>query len=434
MEFVKDIKKEEYDRFVSNHIKGHFLQSYSWGEFAKLEKNMTPYYVGLRDKGKLVCATLLLEKHLPFNLSYFYAPRGFVIDFNNVKLLEIFVLEIRKFAKNNNAIFLKIDPDLVINRYDYLNEKIVSDYDGSIVLNNLKKLGFKHLGFTKNFETMQPRYSFRIDFNQDLDTIYEHFSKTTKQRIKKADDFEIEVKIGKKQDLKVFYDLMRITENRKDFVTHDLKYYETLYEIFNKESKCNLFIGKVNVDKILNKKEDELKLIFEEKNNLEKLDSRSKTQNNKLKELVKKCDKLSTDIEKYNDIKKEYGSEIVLNGHFIIEYANTAWVLYAGNHNVLTDTYANYKTYYEHIKYYHSQVKIYDQFGTIGDLSKNNPLLGLHEFKKKFGGDYVEFIGEFDFILKPFYYFCFTKLVPFYRTIIKNIAKIKNRRNKDGIC
>lgn len=430
MEFVKDITREEYNKFVSSHKKSHFLQSYEWGEFAKLEKNLTPHYVGLKDNGKLVCASLLLEKHLPLNLSYFYAPRGFVVDFNDIKLLEEFVKNLKIYVKKNKGIFIKIDPDLVINRYNYLDEEKNKDFDSKKALDNLKKLGFKHLGFTKNFETTQPRYSFRIDFSQDINTVYEHFSKTTKQRIKKANDLDVEVCIGTKEDLKEFYKLMRITENRKDFVTHELKYYETLYNIFNSEDKCNLFVGKVNMDKMLTKKNNELKPLLEEKETLEELDPRSKSQNNRLKELDKRCEKLALDIEKFKNVKNKYGNEIILNGHFIIEYGNTAWVLYAGNHNILTDTYANYKTYYEHIKYYHSKVKVYDQFGTIGDLNKNNPLLGLHEFKKKFGGDYVEFIGEFDIILKPFYYFCFTRLVPIYRNAIKSVAKFKNRRNK----
>lgn len=428
MEFIKDIEKEEYDQFVSNHKKSHFLQSYDWGQFAKLEKNLTPHHVGIKDKGKIICSALLLQKHLPFNLSYFYAPRGFVVDFNDTKVLEYFIKELKNYVKSMNTIFIKIDPDLVINRYNYLDEIQNSDYDSAKLLNMLKKLGFKHLGFTKNFETTQPRYSFRIDFDQNLDTVYEHFSKTTKQRIKKANDLDVEVEIGSKSDLKEFYKLMRITENRKDFVTHELKYYETLYDIFNKNNKCNLFIGKVNMDKMLERKNNELEPLLKEMKELENLESRSKTQNNRLKELEKRCEKLELDIKRFENIKAEYGNKIILNGHFIIEYGNTAWVLYAGNHNILTDTYANYKTYFEHIKYYHSRVKVYDQFGTIGDLDKNNPLLGLHEFKKKFGGDYVEFIGEFDLVLKPFYYFCFTKLVPFYRNIIKKVAKLKNRR------
>ena len=98
-------------------------------------------------------------------------------------------------------------------------------------------------------------------------------------------------------------------------------------------------------------------------------------------------------------------------------------------------SYSNYKTYFEHLKYCHdNNIKIYDQFGTIGDLSPNNPRLGLHEFKKKFGGDYVEFLGEFDYIINHFMYFVFTKLVPFYRNMIRKRSKkeINNevKRNK----
>ena len=67
---------------------------------------------------------------------------------------------------------------------------------------------------------------------------------------------------------------------------------------------------------------------------------------------------------------------------------------------------------------------------TQGDLSKDNTRLGLHEFKKKFGGDYIEFMGEFDYVLKPIYYFAFTKLVPLYRNYIK---KRKKKELKDEV-
>lgn len=428
MNFVTNLEKKEYDKFVEKHSKSHFLQSYNWGEFAKKEKHLTPHYVGLKKDKNLVAASLLLEKHLPLGLSYLYAPRGFIIDFHDEVLVSKFTEELKKYAKQKKAIFIKIDPDLIIQRTNYLEEEKSQDYEPEKLLKTLKKLGFKHLGFTKNFETTQPRYSFRIDMNQSLEDIYDHFSKTTKQRIKKAEDLSVEVTLGTKEDLKEFYKLMRITENRKDFVTHELKYYETLYDIFHKEDKCNLFIGKVNMENMLIRKNQELKPLEEEWTELTNLEFRSKSQNTKLKELEKRITKLKADIEEFTNIEKEYGKEIILNGHFIIEYGNKAWVLYAGNHNILTDTYANYKTYYEHIKFYKDRVQTYDQFGTIGDLRKENPLLGLHEFKKKFGGDYVEFIGEFDLVLKPFFYFLFTKLVPLYRNLIKNIAKKKNRR------
>lgn len=428
MKFITNINKSEYESFVKKHNKSHFLQSHAWGEFSKLSKNLTPHYVGLKDnKNKLIATALLLEKKLPLGFSYFYSPRGFVIDFSDKELLSFFVKEIKNYIKNYKAIFLKIDPDIIWSKNNYDNEDIKIDESSKKIFESLTSLEFKHQGFTKNFETMQPRYTFRIDFNKPYEEIENNFSKTTKQRIKKATSLDTIVKIGNIKDIETFNNLMTITENRKDFVSHDLDYYKNLYKIYNEENSFNIFLGSINLNNIIKKYEDELKIFNDELELLPK-ENLSKSQNNKKKELEKTIKSHKISINEYKKAKEENGSEIVLNGHAIIEYGDKAWVLYAGNHNILTSTYSNYKTYEEHIKYcYNKGIKMYDQFGTTGDLSKDNPRLGLHEFKKKFGGDYIEFIGEFDLVTNKIMYFIFTKLVPIYRNIIKNIAKRKKR-------
>lgn len=432
---LKNIEKEKFDDFVKNHkTKSHFLQSLSWGEFAKVKKNLTPYYLGLTtDEDEIVAATLLLEKKLPMNMCYFYAPRGFVVDYKNKELVRTMTKKITEFAKSKKAIFVKIDPDLIKQSTNYQNIT-VKNKDYEEIFETLKSCGFKHQGFTKNFETMQPRYTFRIDLTQSLEDIEAHFSKTTKQRIAKSLKLDTEVTIGTKDDLKEFYHLMTLTESRKDFISYNEDYYETLYEIFNgnENSKATLFLGKVHFNKTIKALEKNLKIINDQISILP-IDNLSKSAKNKLKELTNQKQNITKEIEKYKEYKKEYGNDITLSAHMIIEYGDKAWVLYAGNHNDLSETYVNYNTYYEHIKYCKEKgIKIYDQFGTIGDLSKTNPRLGLHEFKKKFGGDYVEFIGEWDYILNPFMYFVFTKLVPIYRKIIRNKSKkeLQNEVNK----
>lgn len=432
---LKNIEKEKFDDFVKNHkTKSHFLQSLSWGEFAKVKKNLTPYYLGLTtDEDEIVAATLLLEKKLPMNMCYFYAPRGFVVDYKNKELVRTMTKKITEFAKSKKAIFVKIDPDLIKQSTNY-RDITVKNKDYEEIFETLKSCGFKHQGFTKNFETMQPRYTFRIDLTQSLENIEAHFSKTTKQRIAKSLKLDTEVTIGTKDDLKEFYHLMTLTESRKDFISYNEDYYETLYEIFNgnENSKATLFLGKVHFNKTIKALEKNLKIINDQISILP-IDNLSKSAKNKLKELTNQKQNITKEIEKYKEYKKEYGNDITLSAHMIIEYGDKAWVLYAGNHNDLSETYVNYNTYYEHIKYCKEKgIKIYDQFGTIGDLSKTNPRLGLHEFKKKFGGDYVEFIGEWDYILNPFMYFVFTKLVPIYRKIIRNKSKkeLQNEVNK----
>lgn len=424
---LKTIDKEEYDNYVRNHqYKSHFLQSLSWGEFAKVKKNLTPHYLGLTtEDNQLVAATLLLEKHLPMNMCYLYAPRGFVIDFNKKELLKTMTKKVVEFAKTRKAIFVKIDPDIIRKSYDYQNEEQELGYDPEVIFDNIKKAGFKHLGFTKNFETSQPRYSFRINLEQSMEDIENHLSKTTKQRIAKSEKLETEVVIGTKNDIKEFYHLMTLTESRKDFISYNEDYYETLYEIFNgnKNSKATLLLGKINFNKTIKSLEKNLKRIVDQISILP-IDNLSKSAKTKLEELRKQKENTQSEINKYKDYAKQYGNEITLSAHMIIEYGDKAWVLYAGNHNILSETYVNYHTYYEHLRYCKSRgLRIYDQFGTIGDLREDNPLFGLHEFKRKFGGDYVEFLGEWDYVINPVMYFVFTKLVPIYRNIIKKRSK-----------
>ena len=197
------LNEEKYENFLKDHPKSHFLQSHAWGELSKVKKHLTPYYLGLIDENKHIVATaLLLQKHLPLNYCYFYCPRGYVVDYENEALVTEMTKEIVKFAKSKKAIFIKIDPDIIYKDYNYLNEEQTIPYNTEKIFTLLKNLGYKHQGFTKNFETMQPRYTFRIDLNQSLEEIEKHFSKTTKQRIAKAKKIDTYVEIGTQKDIK----------------------------------------------------------------------------------------------------------------------------------------------------------------------------------------------------------------------------------------
>lgn len=422
MELV-ELELEDYEQFMTKHKDiSHFLQSSYWGEFSKRKKNLTPFYLGLKKNNEILAVALLLQKKLPLKYSYFYSPRGFVIDYENQELVKVFSEKVIKFIKAKRALFLKIDPPVILRKENYLGEK--EEYKKAFeILELLKRIGFKHQGFTKNFETMQPRYTFRINMLQTNDEIYNHFSKTTKQRIQKAIRIGTKVRIGNIDDIDTFYHLMLLTEDRKDFVSYSKDYYEELYKIFNEKSMVKLFLGYLDIPYIIENLNEEFEDI---EKCIQEIDpnSCSKNSKNKLKNYNIQKEKIIQEIEKYKNALKEYGNVITLNAHMIILYHNKSWVLYAGNHNVLSESYANYHTYYEHINYCkNNNIEIYDQFGTIGDLSSDNRRLGLHEFKKKFGGDYIEFIGEFDYITNHFMYLVFTKLVPFYRKIIRFKSK-----------
>lgn len=157
--------------------------------------------------------------------------------------------------------------------------KVKLNYNPEDVFSVLKGCGFKHLGFTKNFETMQPRYTFRIDMNRPFEEIEKNFSKTTKQRISKAESLNTKVRLGTIDDVLEFSHLMDLTENRKDFVSHNYEYYKSLYEIYNQDNKMDLFIGSINVKDVVNTYEKEKEEILKalEEFNTDSLSKSAKT-------------------------------------------------------------------------------------------------------------------------------------------------------------
>jgi peptidoglycan pentaglycine glycine transferase (the first glycine) len=66
---------------------------------------------------------------------------------------------------------------------------------------------------------------------------------------------------------------------------------------------------------------------------------------------------------------------------------------------------------------------MYDFRGISGDRSPENHLYGLYRFKRGFTGEFVEYIGEFDYVIKPFWYTCFEWVLPKTKELIRKFRK-----------
>ena len=104
---LKELEKKEYEKFVKeNKYKSHFLQSYAWGEFAKEKKNKNVYYLGLIKDKNIVASALLLQTKLPLGYSYFYSPRGFVLNYEDEETFNEMTKKVVEFVKNKKGVFL----------------------------------------------------------------------------------------------------------------------------------------------------------------------------------------------------------------------------------------------------------------------------------------------------------------------------------------
>jgi Uncharacterized protein involved in methicillin resistance len=426
MNFTSNIDKKTYDSFVKKHrTKSHFLQSYEWGSFSEEEKNLKPYYVGLtNDKDKLVATALLLQKKLPFGYSYFYSPRGYVLDFSDKNLVKIFTEEILKFAKKHKAIFIKIDPDIILQNLndDGSPTKETNNYD---LIDYLKKIGYLHKGFNKNFEGSQPRYTFRLDLTQDDDSLINNFHLTTKKILKKGNINDLIILKNENAKIEDFYLTMLETEKRENILNHDIKYYRNYYEYLHSNNMSDLYVIKANIEKLKSDYQEKIKNLekeFDELNNTDKYKNEEKRINLQ-KEVSNKLNKINKEFE---DIKNIKDKELVLAGIITTKYNDKVWTIHGGTNSLLPSLNANYLIYYEIIKDAKKEgFKTIDFFGTTGDPKENNPIYGIHSFKKRLGGTYTEFIGEFDLVTNKFIYFIFTKLIPAYRNIKRKLLKIK---------
>ena len=122
MKFV-ELTEKEFTAFADNHKYGSFHQNTAWGEL-KSGTGWITYLVGVKEKDEVVAASLVLSKSTPIKKNMFYAPRGFLIDYSDKKILKFFLDELKEFAKKHNAIFIKFDPYVEYQQRD-LNGDIV---------------------------------------------------------------------------------------------------------------------------------------------------------------------------------------------------------------------------------------------------------------------------------------------------------------------
>lgn len=416
MEFVSDIDKEEYESFVSNSPYGHFMQSYDFGLIRK-EKHFIPHYVGLKENGKLIATALLLEKKLLLGYSYFYCPRGYVIDFNNKELVNTFTKYLIKYAKKNKSIFIKIDPAIKLHNID-IDGNIVGDLDNTNIVDYLKSIGYKHLGYNLGFEHEQPRFTFRIDLDMPFDNVYQNMHPTTRKILNKGNQYNLNVYKGDVNDIEDFYLTMEETSKREGILQSPIEYYKTFYEIFNKDNLSDIYMVKVNIKELINSFEEKINKVKEEIDNLsdDKYKNKGKAQN-KINDLNNQLDKLNKDLDSIKEVNED---ELVLSSIITVKYNDKVWTVHGGNNSKLMNLNANYLCYYTIMKdAYDDGYKVMDCFGTCGiaNPDKDNPIFGIHSFKKRLGGEYTEFIGEFDLVTNKLMYLAYKTLIPLYRKI-----------------
>ncbi len=422
MEFV-ELTDKEYQDFVSHHEQENYMQTLELKRF-KEKNNLKCYLVGVKDNNKVVAASLLYSLGTFLHKEKFYSSRGFILDYNDKKLLTFFVDNLKKFIKDKNGMSITIDPN-VIYRIRTSEGNLIDDNKNDKVINTLKSLGFKHFGFNRYFETKQVRWVYRLELKDTYESLKTKFLKSTRKNIEATHNNGVKIRIGKKEDIKSLFKIFKETAERDQFNTKSYDYYKSMFE--NMPHQIKVYMAYIDTKLHLNltkkKLEEELSnnKVLEEKMKVDKVGNKLRNKKEISDNLISKY---YEEIKEAEDMVRENPNGIDI-GALISMKSGTDYI------SLSSGTLTNYKKFYPKYALYEAHIedaykmgfKYANFYGIAGDFNKDNKYYGIYEFKKGFNGNIVEYIGEFTLGI-GFTYKLFTSLKNMKERLISKRKKI----------
>ncbi len=412
---IKNLPISEYNSFASSLNQNHYLHSESWSKF-RSNFGWGYDFIGFYKNDTLVGAANLRFKKVPkINYFFYYIPRGFITDYSNFEQLQEISKTLGKYLKSKKAFMYKIDPDIKRHTIDVHKNIITEEENNYQLIEDLSKIGYKHQGYYDYNQGIQPRYTFRIYLEgKSGKDILGSFESSNKYAIKQAEKRGVKIQKGSQKDLDRFMKLMESTKEKlakdSEFLYRDKKYFEKMYEYYD-ENSLDLFFAILDPKEYLKISEDKLNELNDEKGRInlqltEDISGAKKTKlNNKIKEIDKQAASLEAAVIQAKELAKKYPDGLDLGACMFIKDGTKSWYSYsARNYDYNKIKAVEYILYNVMVEYANERYQWLDLFGVGGDISKESPTYGLYAFKRAFGGEYIEWIGEFDYIInKPIY-------------------------------
>ena len=239
------IRDRYWNQLISKLPNPHFLQTYEWGQ-VKAKYGWVPIYLVWDKDGKMkeernglstfhspvVAACLVLKRTIlsrgfVARSSVLYAPKGPLMDWENTSLRTRVLNDLQTFAKQQSAIFLKIDPDVVLGRGVPNSEGDVTENSGPVIRSELTRRGWVY-----SSDQIQFRNSVLIDVTSTEEEMLARMKPKTRYNVRLAEKKGVTVRVGTVDDLPMLYKMYAETSVRDGFVIRDENYYMTVWKLF----------------------------------------------------------------------------------------------------------------------------------------------------------------------------------------------------------
>ena len=403
---LKQLTNAEFKAFSQKFRPSSIYQTTEYA-FTMNEEDFDTFFLGLVDDNILKAASLILVRKIN-GFKYAFAPRGFLIDFNNFSLVETFTKEVKRFLGKRDIVALKISPLIIKKVYD-ANYKIIGNnpnYEN--IFNHLKKIGFYHLGYNNYFEAIKPRFEAVVNIDLPYTKIFANIKKPFRTKIRKASRDGIKVYHGNINNLDYLY------LQTKNKYPRDLEYFKHLYNFFNKDNMIDFYYSKLytteylQITQSLYSKYEKLS----HKLNNELINNKGK--NDKIINRKMEVDKIFEDYKNQLVIATKYLREhpngIILSSALVIKWNEEVYLVIDGYDENYKNFNAKHLLLWKLMGRYSKMGYKRFNLGGISNIQKTNKTYkGLNEFKLNFNAKAIEYAGDFELITNSPLYFMYRK-------------------------
>ena len=340
----------------------HILQSYQWGEF-KSSYGWSAHRLVFERDMRPQAAAQVLQRRLPrLPWSIMYVPKGPALDYSDIELVDEVLSYLERFARQNRALLIKIDPDVALNNGNpeirAVQAHVTAPSPPAAAAEEVLNL-FTRRGWTFSREQIQYKNTVVLDLSQSEEKLLADMKPKTRYNIRLAARKGVEVESGGEGHLATFYQLYAETSARDGFLIRPFAYYEQVWRSFLQHDLASLLLAR--------------------------------------------------------------WQSSYLAGLMLFRLGNKAWYMYGASTSAHRNLMPNYLLQWEAIRLARRQgCLLYDLWGAPDRLDESDPMWGVYRFKEGLGGQLVQHIGAYDFPAHRFPFWIYTVALPVYLSFLRS--------------
>jgi peptidoglycan pentaglycine glycine transferase (the first glycine) len=363
---------KEWNNLISQLPGSHFLQTWEWSQVkAKYGWEPLPFI------WETSAAAMILKRRIPIRglsarLSVLYAPKGPLLDWTNESLRKRVLDDLQVFAKKQGAIFLKVDPDVILGIGIPGAEGAVEESGGADLQSELARRGWVY-----SSDQIQFRNTATIDLQPTEDEMLARMKQKTRYNLRLAEKKGVAVRVGTTDDLSMLYKMYAETSVRDGFAIRDEGYYQTVWQTF----MSNMASSITN---------HQLPIAF--------------------------------------PIIAEVNHEPVA-GLFLFLFAGRAYYVYGMSRDAHREKMPTYLLQWEAMKRAKSAgCTFYDLWGAPETFDESDSMWGVYRFKEGLGGRVVRTLGAWDYAPNRLMYKLYSEIIPRVLDLMRLRGKKKTKR------